>query len=81
MEDLRSDEQKMNGPIYEPELNFLPWRCECGSGFTDEAHLKLHKIETCPRNFDPSFKYPRSPVPRWFELPDAFGVGDGGRKT
>lgn len=67
-------------PIYEPEFNFLPVACECGSRFHDEEGLALHKKETCPRRFDPSFTYPPA-VPRWFDLPNAFGVADGGRKA
>jgi hypothetical protein len=68
--------------IYEPEFNIpiLPAICECGDRFQDEVHLSLHKRETCPRRFDPSFKHP-SRVPAWFELPGSGGVADGGRKT
>jgi hypothetical protein len=70
----------MTTPIYEPELNFLCCGCPCGSRFDTEGDLALHQRETCPRKFDPSFKFPAA-VPHWFELPDARGVADGGRKT
>jgi len=69
----------MSEPIYEPEFSFLPAGCECGSRFRDDADLRLHKRETCPRRFEPNFKYP-APVPHWFKESPG-GVADGGRKA
>jgi hypothetical protein len=68
----------MSVPIFEPELNYLQYACECGTRFVTDADLDLHKRSACLRKFDPDFRQP--PVPRGM-LPGSGGVADGGRRT
>lgn len=65
-------------PIFEPELNFLPYGCECGARVLTAADLALHKREICYRRFDSNH---RQPSAFNFELPGGRGISDGGRRT
>jgi hypothetical protein len=67
----------MSLPIFEPELNFLPYGCECGARVTTQGLLDLHKREICRRRFNPNYREPRL----FDDLPGSGGVADGGRKT
>jgi hypothetical protein len=58
-------------PIFEPELNFLPFGCECGSRFVTTEELALHKRETC---------HGLHAIGWGFDLGGGLGVADGGRK-
>lgn len=69
----------MSLPIFEPELNFLPYGCECGARVPTEGDLVLHKREICIRRWwNPEFKPPST---FGFELSGHRGVADGGRRT
>ncbi len=68
----------MSLPIFEPELAFLPFACECGARMLTQADLDLHKREICRRRFNPNYR-----EPSFFRdvLPGTGGVADGGRRT
>ena len=61
----------MSVPIFEPELNFLPFCCECGARFQSRVELDLHRREICQTNLarDVSF------------LVRGIGIADGGRRA
>jgi hypothetical protein len=74
---LVRDAFPMSVPIFEPELSFLPFSCECGARVATQADLDLHKREICLRRFDRNYKQPSI-----FSgmLPGTGGVADGGRR-
>lgn len=67
----------MSVPIYEPELSFLPFSCECGARVPTREDLHFHKREICGRRHDASYGQPASS----FDIPGILGVADGGRRT
>lgn len=64
----------MSVPIFEPELNFLPFACECGARFQSRADLDLHQREICKQRFQPGFR-------ENFFLGRGLGIADGGRRA
>ena len=67
----------MSVPIYEPELSFLPFSCECGARVPTREDLHFHKREICGRRYDANCRQPAFS----FEIPGILGVADGGRRT
>jgi hypothetical protein len=66
-----------SSPIFEPELAFLPFSCECGSRVASLSDLELHQREVCIRRWWAS----DCAETFGFELPKGRGVADGGRRA
>jgi len=67
----------MSVPIYEPELSFLPFSCDCGARVPTHEDLTFHKREICGRRSATGYQ----PSPLSFRIPGMLGIAGVGRRT